>query len=100
MAVPNYTYLTLKMSGPNSVITVGPSYEHAYECDVECVKHGEAVLELATLAANLDGLAKEIPDPKCRAGKFEPTEDVKLMPLDPTDPNGKALSVSATLNPK
>jgi hypothetical protein len=45
MVVPNYTYLKLKMSSPNGVITVGPSYEHAYECDVECVEHGEAILE-------------------------------------------------------
>jgi hypothetical protein len=100
MAVPNYTYLKLKMSGPNGVITVGPSYEHAYECDVECVEHGEAILESATLVANLDGLAKEVPNPKRHAGNFEPAEDVMLVPLDPTDPNGKALSVSATLDPK
>ena len=26
MAVPNYTYLKLKMPGPNGVITVGPTY--------------------------------------------------------------------------
>jgi hypothetical protein len=63
MAVPKYTYLKLKMPGPKGVITVGPSYEHAYECDIECVKHGEAVLESATLAIDLDGLAREIPDP-------------------------------------
>jgi hypothetical protein len=30
MAVPNYTYLKLKMSGPNGVITVGHTYRHAY----------------------------------------------------------------------
>jgi hypothetical protein len=96
MAVPNYIYLKLKMPGPNGVITVGPSYEHVYECDVECVEHGEAILE----SANLDSLAKEIPDPKRHAGNFEPAEDVKLVPLDPTDPNEKALSISATLDPK
>jgi hypothetical protein len=45
-------------------------------------------------------LAKEIPDPKCHANNFEPTEDVKLVPLDPTDLNGKALSISAALDPK
>jgi hypothetical protein len=28
MAVPNYTYLKLKMPGPNGVITVGPTYRH------------------------------------------------------------------------
>jgi hypothetical protein len=100
MAVPNYTYLKLKMSGLNGVITIGPSYEHAYECDMECIEHGEAILESATLAANLDGLAKEAPDPKRHASNFKPTEDVKLIPLDPTDPNGKALSISATLDPK
>jgi hypothetical protein len=100
MVVPNYTYLKLKMSGPNGVITVGPSYEHAYECDIECVEHGEAILESVTLAADLDSLANEIPDPKCHTGSFEPTEDVKLVPLDPTDPKGKALSISATLDPK
>jgi hypothetical protein len=100
MAVPNYTYLKLKMSGPNGVITIGPSYEHAYECDVECVEHGEVILESATLAADLDCLANEIPDPKSHTGSFEPTEDVKLVPLDPTDPKGKALSISATLDPK
>jgi hypothetical protein len=88
------------MLSPNSVITVGPSYEHAYECDVECVEHGEAVLESATLVANLNGLAKEIPDLKRHAGNFKPTEDIKLVPLDPTDPNRKPLSVSATLDPK
>jgi hypothetical protein len=100
MAVPNYTYLKLKMLGPNGVITVRPSYEHTYECDVECVEHGEAILESATMAANLDGLANEIPNPKCHTGNFGPTEDVKLVPLDPTDPKGKALSISATLDPK
>jgi hypothetical protein len=51
-------------------------------------------LESATLAVDLDGLANEIPDPKHHTGSFEPTEDVKLVPLDPTDPKGKALSIS------
>jgi hypothetical protein len=52
------------------------------------------------LAADLDGLAKEIPDPKCHAGNFEPAKDIKLVPLDPTSSDGKALKVNATLNPK
>jgi hypothetical protein len=67
---------------------------------VECVEHGEAILESATLAASLDGLANEIPDPKRHAGNFEPAENIKLVPLDPTDLKGKALSISANLDPK
>ena len=31
MAIPNYTYLKLKMSGPNGVITVESTYKHAYD---------------------------------------------------------------------
>jgi hypothetical protein len=54
----------------------------------------------ALLAADLDGLANTIPDPKRHAGSFEPAEDVKLVPLDPADPKGRALNVSATLDPK
>jgi hypothetical protein len=100
MAVPNYTYLKLKMPSPKGVITVGPSYEHAYECDVECVEHEEAIVESTTLAADLDGFAKEIPDPKCHASNFELAEDIKLVSLDPTSSDGKALKVSTTLDPK
>jgi hypothetical protein len=100
MVVPNYTYLKLKMPGSKGVITVRPSYEHAYECDMECVKHGKAIMETATLAADLDGFAKEIPDPKHHAGNFEPAEGVKLVALDPTSSDGKTLMVSADLDPK
>jgi hypothetical protein len=100
MAIPNYTYLKLKMSGPKGVITVGPSYEHANECDVECVEHEDAILESAALAVDLDGLAKEITNPKRHTSSFKPAEDVKLVPLDPANPDGKALNVSATLDPK
>jgi hypothetical protein len=57
-------------------------------------------LELATLAIDLDGLAKEILDPERHAGNFEPAEDIKLVPLDPANLDGRALKVSATLDPK
>jgi hypothetical protein len=83
MVVPNYTYLKLKMLGPNGVITVGPSNKHAYECDVECVEHGEAVLESATLAANLDGLAKEIPTPNAMPATLSPRKMSSSYPLTP-----------------
>jgi hypothetical protein len=53
MAVPNYTYLKLKMSGPNGVITVGPTYKHAFECDVECA---EALAESEALIAESEAL--------------------------------------------
>jgi hypothetical protein len=49
MAVPNYTYLKLKMSGPNGILTVGSTYRHAYDCDVGCVEYAEALAESEAL---------------------------------------------------
>jgi hypothetical protein len=43
MAVPNYTYLKMKMPGPKGVITVDWSIEHAFNYVVECVEHAEAL---------------------------------------------------------
>ena len=100
MVIPNYTYLKLKMSGPNSVITIESTYEHAYDCDVECIEYAEALIEAETLLVNLDQLGSEAPDSKRRAGTFEPAEAVKLIPVDPTCSSDRALRISATLDSK
>ena len=100
MEVPNYTYLKLKMPGPNGVIMIESMYEHAYDYDVECIEYAEALVEAETLIVNLDQLGSEAPDSKHRAGTFEPTEAVKLVPVDPTCSNDRALSISATLDSK
>ena len=51
MAIPNYTYLKLKMPGPNGVITVGSTFSHAFMCDRE---H----FELATTVINSSELLR------------------------------------------
>ena len=100
MAVPNYTYLKLKMSCPNGVITIESTYEHAYDCDIECIEYAEALVEAETLIVDLDRLGSHLPEPKRRAGTFEPAEAVKLFPVDPVCPDDRALRISATLNIK
>ena len=91
MAIPNYTYLKLKMPGPNGVITVGPTYKHAFECDVECVEYAEALAESEALIADLESLSKEVPDVKRHTGNFEPAETVKSVPLDPSGNTSKQI---------
>jgi hypothetical protein len=44
MAVPNYTYLKLKIPDPKGIITVGSTYQRAYECDAECFQFNEAII--------------------------------------------------------
>ncbi|XP_066365194.1 uncharacterized protein [Miscanthus floridulus] len=100
MAIPNYTYLKLKMLGPNSVITIGSTYKHAYDCDDECIEYAKALVEVETLIINLDRLGSEAPDSKRRARTFEPIEAIKLVLVNPTNSNDRALRISTTLNSK
>jgi hypothetical protein len=101
MAVPNYTYLKMKMLGPNGVITVGSSIEHAFDCDVECVEHAEALVLDEALVNTLEKMVNEDHDSAAKhAGTFEAAEQTKGVPLDPSAPEGKALRVSSTLDPK
>jgi hypothetical protein len=101
MAVPNYTYLKMKMPGPNGVIIVGSSIEHAFDCDVECVVHTEALALDEALVTTLEKMVNEDLDSAAKhTGTFEAAEQTKEVPLDPSAPEGKALRVSSTLDPK
>ena len=100
VAIPNYTYLKLKMPGPKGVITVSSSFEHAYECDVECIEYGEAVENSTKLASKLEALAAEDPEPKHHASSFEPAKGTKKIPLDPNGSDSKVLTISANIDPK
>ncbi|XP_066341537.1 uncharacterized protein [Miscanthus floridulus] len=44
-AISNYTYLKLKMPGPNGVIIIEGSFEQAYYCEQDCIA------QVATLSA-------------------------------------------------
>jgi len=88
------------MPDPKGVITVSSSFEHAYECDVECVEYGEAIENSTELIAKLEALAAEALEPKCHAGSFEAAEGTKKIPLDPNNSDGKVLTISADLDPK
>jgi hypothetical protein len=100
MVVPNYTYLKLKMLGPNGVITVGSTYCHAYECNVECVEYTKVLAESEALIADLQWLSKEVPDAKRHTGNFKPAEAVKSVPLDPSNDADKKVRVGSELDPK
>jgi hypothetical protein len=100
MAVPNYTYLKLKMPGPNGIITVGSTYRHTYECDVECMEYAEGLAESEALIADLERLSKEAPDAKRHAGNFEPAEVVKSVSLNPSNDANKKVRIGFELDPK
>jgi hypothetical protein len=92
MAISNYTYLKMKTSWQKGVITVGLSIKHAFDCDIECVEHTEALALDETLIADMEKLANEGPNSSAKhTGSFEAAEQTKEVPLDPAAPEGKVL---------
>ena len=71
MAVPNYTYLKLKILGPHGVITVGTSFQRAYECEVECYSHATAIVASGELATLKEEVTEGTPDAKKSTGSFK-----------------------------
>ncbi|XP_066344588.1 polyamine oxidase 5-like [Miscanthus floridulus] len=64
MAIPNYTCLKLKMSGPCGIITLDTSFQRTYECEVECNEHVAAIVTSKELAAIREEIVDEVPDPR------------------------------------
>ncbi|XP_066374097.1 uncharacterized protein [Miscanthus floridulus] len=100
MAVPNYTYLKLKMPGPGGVITVGTSFQRAYECDVECCDHAAAIIASGELAALREEVTEEAPDLNRSTGSFEPAEGSKEVLIDSSSSEGKGVRIGTTLSSK
>ena len=100
MAIPNYTYLKLKMPGPHGVITVSTSFQWAYECEVECCGHATAFVASGELAALKEEVAEEVLDAKKSTGSFELVEGSKEVLIDPSSSEGKMVRIGTTLSSK
>ncbi|XP_066374694.1 uncharacterized protein [Miscanthus floridulus] len=98
MAVPNYTYLKLKMSGLGRVITVGISFQRAYECEVECCDHAAAIVAFGEIANIRKEVTKEAPDPKRSTGAFEPVKGSKEVLIDLGSTEGKIVRIGTTIS--
>ncbi|XP_066333779.1 uncharacterized protein [Miscanthus floridulus] len=100
MAIPNYTYLKLKIPGPDEVITVGTSFQRAYECEVECCGHATAIVASGELGAIKKEVPKEALDAKKLTKSFKPMEGSQEVLIDPDNPDGKVVRIDTTLSSK
>ena len=98
MAVPNYTYLKLKMLSLGRVITISTSFQRTYECKVECCDHAATIVASGELAALRQEVAEEAPDPKWSTRSFEPAEGSKEVLIDYGSTEGKTVRVGTTLS--
>jgi predicted RNase H-like HicB family nuclease len=62
MAVPNYTYLKLKIPDPKGIIAVGSTYQRAFECDAECFLFAEALIRSERFHAEAPSEDQDIPE--------------------------------------
>ena len=101
MAIPNYTYLKLKMLGPNDVITVSSAFSHAFTCDREHYELATAVVNLSELPRLGESSTPAVPD--CNkltsSTTFRPLEETKAVGIDPADPT-KMLRIRTQLPAK
>ena len=98
MAIPNYTYLKLKMLGPRGVITIGTSFQRAYECEVECCGHASAVIASKELATLREEVIEGTPDAKKSSESFESAEGSREVLLDPNSSEGKKVRIRTALS--
>jgi len=62
MVILNYTYLKLKMLGPNDIITMGGTFSHAYMCDHECYELATVVINSTELSEFRNSVTLAVPD--------------------------------------
>ena len=87
MAIPNYTYLKLKMLGPNDVITVSNAFSHAFMCDREHFELTTIVInssELPWLGKSSTPVVPDCNEPTSSTA-FCLLEETKAVGIDPTD---------------
>ena len=88
MAIPNYTYLKLKMLGPNGVITVGSAFLHAFMCNREHFELATVVINSSELPQLRESSTPAVPDynKPTSSMAFHPLEETKAVEIDPTNP--------------
>ena len=98
MVIPNYTYLNLKIPGPHGVITICTTFQHAYECEVECCEHASTIIASEELAVIKEGTAEEAPNSKQSARSFELMEGIKEVLVEPSSSEGKVVRIGTMLS--
>ena len=101
MVIPNYTYLKMKMPGPNGIITVGSTFSHAYTCDRLHYELTTAVINSSELPwlEELSTPAVSDYNKPTSSTTFHPIEETKAVGIDPANPT-KTVRIRAKLPAK
>ena len=87
-------------ASPHGIITVGTSFQRAYEYDIECCGHAMAIVASEELAALKEEVAEGAPDAKRSTESFKSVEGSKEVLVDPSSSEGKTVRIGTTLSSK
>ena len=101
MAIPNYTYLKLKMPGPNGAITMSSAFSHAFTCDHEHYELATTVVNSSELPWLGESSILAVPDcnKPTSSMAFRLLDETKAVGIDPTDPT-KMVQIETQLSAK
>ena len=100
MAVPHYTYVKLKMPGPNGPITIDGSFTRSDNCDRDFSKISESFgmqEELAQLKELMDLTLLPVTQVMAPELAFDSNNDTRVHQVHPTDAS-KTVLVSTSLS--
>jgi hypothetical protein len=105
MAIPHHTYLIMKMSAPNRILSVLGDIMVSYNCESATVELSKdsAIKAAATVmvvqAAKIDQTTLQVPEQKRTSTALDPSPAVKKVCLGLPDAS-KEVIIGADLDPK
>jgi hypothetical protein len=107
MAVPHYTYLVLRMSGPTGVLALQGDLKISYDCDTEAVELAatnqvpNAMMEIFAASKKLTPTELETTEKTDTANKPQRTKEVQVKAIDlGTGDSSKTTMIGVGLDPK
>jgi hypothetical protein len=107
MAVPNYTYLVLKMPSPAGILSLQGDLKISHDYDTEAVEIAStnqvpnAMMEIYAASKKLAPSELDIPEKSDKAHKPQPPEEVLVKTIDlGTCDCSKTTTIGAGLDPK
>ncbi|CAN6234540.1 unnamed protein product [Urochloa humidicola] len=105
MAIPNHTYLIMKMLAPRDILSIRGEIKTSFECDGEAIRLAELSRQIGNNALMVEEveanppedltILEQVPTPVA----LEPASAPKEVSIDLADPTKKVL-IGANLDPK
>jgi hypothetical protein len=105
MAIPHHTYLIMKMSAPNGILSIIGDIMVSYNCESATVELSKdsaievVAMVMVTQTAKIDQTTLQVPEQKRTSTALDPSPAVKKVCLGLPDAS-KEVVIGADLDPK